>query len=168
MSHAELSSSPRSAIPYVFCVDAGVVADWCVEVLGFVERQRWHDDAGVVRNVELVVGVSEVWLDGPVPDWRDKSGGLPSWVGVLVDDVEAVHDRLTAAGVVLDPPRTRDHGVREIAVTDPEGHVWGFVQRLDRTPRPPLHSDGAHRCTDNHRGTGATGRSAAPVSLLVG
>lgn len=25
----------------------------------------------------------------------------------------------------------RDHGVREISVTDPEGHRWGFVQRLN-------------------------------------
>ncbi|HEV2811298.1 MAG TPA: VOC family protein [Acidimicrobiales bacterium] len=120
----------RGAIPYVFCADAGAVADWCVEVLRFVERDRWSDDDGVVRNVELTVGDSEVWLDGPVPDWSDKTGGLGSWVGVLVDNVDAVHQRIAAAGVDLDPPRTRDHGVREITVTDPEGHAWGFVQRL--------------------------------------
>lgn len=130
MPHTESISARQGAIPYVFCADAGAVADWCVEVLGFVERQRWHDDAGVVRNVELVVGASEVWLDGPVPDWNEKAGGLPSWVGVLVDDVGVVYDQFAAAGVALDPPRTRDHGVREIAVTDPEGHEWGFVQRL--------------------------------------
>jgi uncharacterized glyoxalase superfamily protein PhnB len=120
----------RGVIPYVFCADPGAVADWCVDVLGFVERERWPDETGVVRNVELMVGDSEVWLDGPVPDWRDKSGGLGSWVGLLVDDVDAIHDRLVAAGVELDPPRTRDHGVREITITDPEGHGWGFVQRL--------------------------------------
>ena len=120
----------RGVIPYVFCADAGAVADSCVDVLGFIERERWHDETGVVRNVELVVGDSEVWLDGPVPDWRDKSGGPGSWVGLLVDDVDAIHDRLVAAGVELDPPRTRDHSVKEITVTDPEGHGWGFVQRL--------------------------------------
>ncbi len=120
----------RGIVPYVFCADAGAIADWCVEVLGFVERERWPDDDGVVRNVELIVGDSEVWLDGPVPDWNDKTGGLGSWVGFLVDDVDALHQRLTDAGVTLDPPRTRDHSVREITVTDPEGHAWGFVQRL--------------------------------------
>ena len=120
----------RGAIPYVFCADAGAVADWCVDVLGFVERARWSVDDGVVRNVELVVGDSEIWLDGPVPDWNRKTGGLGSWVGFLVDDVGVVHDRLVAAGVEVDPPRERDHGVREITVTDPEGHGWGFVQRL--------------------------------------
>ena len=80
--------------------------------------------------VELMVGDSEVWLDGPVPDWNDQTGGHGFWVGVLVDGVNAVHDRLVAAGVELDPPRTRDHAVKEITVTDPEGHGWGFVQRL--------------------------------------
>ncbi len=121
----------EGVIPYVFCADAGAVADWCVEVLRFQERERWPDDDGVVRNVELVVGDSEVWLDGPVPDWKDRFGGLGSWVGFRVPDVDAVFESLSAAGVELDPPRTRDHGVREIGVTDPEGHIWGFVQRLD-------------------------------------
>jgi len=66
----------------------------------------------------------------PVPDWLEKTGGLGFWVGVLVDDVAVIHDRLVAHGVELDPPRTRDHGVKQITATDPEGHSWGFVQRL--------------------------------------
>lgn len=121
----------QGAIPYVFCADAGAVADWCVEVLGFDERERWPGDDGVVRNVELIAGNSEVWLDGPIPAWKDRTGGLGSWVGFLVDDVDAVYERVTAAGVDVNPPRTRDHGVREITVKDPEGHAWGFVERLD-------------------------------------
>ena len=62
----------RGVIPYVFCADAGAIADWCVEVLGFVERERWSEDDGVVRNVELIVGDSEVWLDGPVAAGRRR------------------------------------------------------------------------------------------------
>ncbi|WP_040491111.1 VOC family protein [Ilumatobacter nonamiensis] len=120
----------RGIIPYVFCADAGAVADWCVSVLGFVERERWPDENGVVRNVELIVGDSEVWLDGPVPDWKDRTGGLGSWTGFLVDDVDSVYEQLVAAGVGLEASRTRDHSVREITVEDPEGHAWGFVQRL--------------------------------------
>ena len=128
-----MSNRPRfkGVVPYVFCADAGATADWCVEVLGFAERARWPDDDGVIRNVELTVGTSEVWLDGPVPDWKQNTSGLGSWIGVLVDDVDAIYERLRADGVELDPPRTRDHRVREIGVTDPEGHTWGFVQRLD-------------------------------------
>lgn len=125
------SPAVRGVIPYVFCADAGAVADWLVEVLGFVERERWPDEDGVVRNVELVVGTSEVWLDGPVPNWNQGEGALGSWVGFLVDDVDETYERIKTAGVDLDSPRTREHGVREITVNDPEGHMWGFVQRLE-------------------------------------
>lgn len=120
----------RGVIPYVYCADAGTVADWCVEVLGFVERERWGNDDGVVTNVELIVGDSEVWLDGPVPDWKAKHTDRQEWVGFLVHHVDALHRRLSDDGVQLDPPRARAHGVREITATDPEGHSWGFVQRL--------------------------------------
>lgn len=121
----------RGVIPYVFCADAGAIADWCVEVLGFVERERWPDDDGVIRNVELIVGDSEVWLDGPVPDWKERAGGLGSWVGFIADDVDTIYERLVSTGVELAAPRERDHSVCEISVEDPEGHTWGFVQRID-------------------------------------
>jgi len=68
------SMAIRGAIPYVLCADAGAVADWLVKVLGFAERQRWPDETGVGRNVELVVGTSEIWFDGPVPDWNERIG----------------------------------------------------------------------------------------------
>jgi uncharacterized glyoxalase superfamily protein PhnB len=116
-------------IPYVFCADAGQTADWCVRALGMVERQRWTDDSGTVTNVELVVGDSEIWLDGPVPDWKDRRGGMSGWVGLLVDDVDAVYRDLAAAGHDVDPPVTR-FGTRHLTVPDPEGHEWGFVTRL--------------------------------------
>jgi MerR family transcriptional regulator, thiopeptide resistance regulator len=91
-----------------------------------VVERRWRR-----TNVELVAGGGgEVWLDGPVRDWFERSGGLGSWVGVVVDDVDAVHARLNAAGHEVPEPRTRPFGVRELSVTDPEGHRWGFVQRL--------------------------------------
>lgn len=86
----------RALIPYVFCVDAGATADWCVHSLGFVERDRWHNEDGIVANVELTVGDNEVWLDGPVPDWNERLHGLSCWVGLVVDDVDAVYEQLRA------------------------------------------------------------------------
>ena len=121
----------RGLIPYVFCADAGEVADWCTATLGWSERGRWTNDDGVVTNVELDPGGGgEVWLDGPVPDWHERTGGRSSWVGVVVDDVDAVHAGLVAAGHDVPEPRTRPFGVRELSLTDPEGHGWGFIQRL--------------------------------------
>jgi uncharacterized glyoxalase superfamily protein PhnB len=128
MSKPEL----RGAIPYVFCADAGATADWCLQTfgeLGVSERGRWTDDDGAVTNVELVVGGSEIWLDGPVPAWSEHLGGLGPWVGVLVDDLDAAYRLLTDAGVAAAVPTDRGNGFREVTLTDPEGRHWGLVER---------------------------------------
>lgn len=119
----------RALIPYVFCIDAGATADWCVQVLGFVERDRWHNEDGVVTNVELTVGHNEVWLDGPVPDWNERLHGLSCWVGLVVHDVDAVYHHLRGRVDDLPAPRDRPFGARELTVSDPEGHQWGFITR---------------------------------------
>lgn len=100
-----------------------------MQVLGFTERTRWSDGEGVVRDVELAVGANELWLDGPVPDWQERLSGLASWVGFIVDDVDAVSARITETAASVEPPVDREFGVREMTVTDPEGHIWGFIRR---------------------------------------
>ena len=121
----------RGIVSYIFCADAGGIADWCVRVLGFTERGRWPDEQGVVGNVELSVGDNEVWLDGPVPDWRDRTGGLPAWVGFFIDDVDAMYRHVVDMGQTVDPPVDREFGIRQLTVMDPEGHEWGFIRRID-------------------------------------
>jgi len=119
----------HGAVPYVFCADAGAVSDWCQQVLGFVERGRWTDDNGAVSNVELTLGNAEVWLDGPVLDWPQRLDGLGAWVGLQVDDLEAIHTHLGDRGVAVEPPVDRGFGTRHLTVLDPEGHLWGFIER---------------------------------------
>lgn len=117
----------RGIVPYVFCEDAGAVADWCVRVLSFDERGRWSE-GGHVRNVELVAGQSEVWLDGGV-NWKERFAELGSWVGFWVDDVDAVYEHLRARTTDVTPPVEREFGIRTVTATDPEGHQWGFMRR---------------------------------------
>jgi uncharacterized glyoxalase superfamily protein PhnB len=119
----------RGAVPYIFCADAGAISDWCQQVLGFVERGRWIDDNGAVCNVELTLGNAEVWLDGPVPDWPRRLEGLGSWIGLQVDDVDAIHTHLRNRGIDVGPPADRGFGTRHLTVLDPEGHQWGLIER---------------------------------------
>lgn len=121
------------AVPYVFGADAGAVSTWCQQVLGFVERGRCSDDDGAVSNVELAHGGVEVWLDGPVPDWPQQMEGLGSWIGLQVDDLDAVHARLQDLGVAVAPPVGRGFGTRHLTVVDPEGHQWGLIERTRPT-----------------------------------
>jgi catechol 2,3-dioxygenase-like lactoylglutathione lyase family enzyme len=52
---------------------------------------------------------------------------------VEVDDVDAVADRLTAAGITLDePPTDRPWGVRSTSCTDPAGHSVEFTTPFRR------------------------------------
>ncbi|MDX1734310.1 MAG: VOC family protein [Halioglobus sp.] len=115
-------------VPYLFYDDAGLAMDWYARHFGFEERERWTDDEGNVQNGEMRVGDTEVWLDGS--GRRQDSDPRPHWIGVWVDDVEAMHAQLRARGLACDPPADRDFGVRMLNVEDEFGFLWGFIQRL--------------------------------------
>ena len=105
--------------------------EWLGRVFGFVELQRWPDQHGAVRNAEMIVGSTEVWLDGS-PGWWDDKGGQPNeWIGVWVEDVDAMYERVKAAGAEpKSQPKDEPYGVRTFSVADPGGYTWGFMRRL--------------------------------------
>lgn len=124
----------HGVVPYLHCPDAGVLADFLVAHLGFTERSRWSEPDGEVRNVELEVGPTEVWLDGDAAWWADHGEHARQWIGLWVADVEevdAARSRLADAGLEPSEPVTRDFGVRTFDVTDPAGHTWGVMARTD-------------------------------------
>jgi uncharacterized glyoxalase superfamily protein PhnB len=135
---------PASAVvfngitPYLHYDDISAALEWLTRVFGFVEKGRWLDDSGRITNAELTVGPTEVWLDG-APDWWKSKGRSPEdWLGVWVEDVSAMHARVTAAGVAAAHPETKFYGVRVLQVRDPEGYVWGFMQRAPVVARAPV------------------------------
>jgi uncharacterized glyoxalase superfamily protein PhnB len=70
-------------------------------------------------------------LDGGGKLLTRKDGEAKTiWIGVWVDDVEAMFRMITAAGVKTDPPVTRDFGVEMLNVDDPYGYSWGFMRRV--------------------------------------
>ena len=86
---------------------------------------------GPTLNAEMQVGDTELWLDAGPPRFFDADGkpAIP-WIGVWVDDVDAMHRRVTDAGVEADAPEDKPYGVRMLNVTDPEGNRWGFMRRI--------------------------------------
>lgn len=126
--------------PYLHYDDISAALAWLTRVFGFVEKGRWVDDAGRVTNAELSVGPTEIWLDGS-PDWWKHEGRRPQdWIGVWVSDVEAMHARVTAAGVDAPGPETKFYGVRVLQVRDLEGYVWGFMSRAPVVARAPVNA----------------------------
>lgn len=115
--------------PYLHYDDVAAMIDWLTRVFGFTERGRWLDNQGVLRNAEMYAGDAEVWLDGDPEYWKQRARRPEEWIGVWVDDVDAMFARVQAAGVAAAPPENKFYGVRVFDVTDPEGYTWGFMQR---------------------------------------
>ena len=119
-----------SLVPYLFYDDVEKMLEWYARVFGFVEIKRWMKD-GRIENAEMAVGDTELWLDGGGPRYLDKDGQpARGWIGVWVDDPDAMHQRVTEAGIAADPPDDKPYGVRMLTVKDPEGYSWGFMRRL--------------------------------------
>lgn len=59
------------------------------------------------------------------------TGTVTASLAVLVDDVDAHHDRVAATGAAIDcAPTDMPYGMREYSVRDPEGHLWSFQTPL--------------------------------------
>lgn len=118
--------------PYLNYEDAGAALDWLSRVFGFQERSRYVDKDGVVRQAEMLVGTTELWLGGRGPGHWESRGRRPDdFIMVWVDDVDAMYDRVVAAGAeVQRPPKDESYDVRSLPVKDPEGYTWNFIRRL--------------------------------------
>ena len=135
MSDSEIAF--QGITPYLHYDDIGAMSEWLTRVFGFVEKGRWLDAEGRPCNAELAVGPTEVWLDGN-PEWWQRKGRRPEeWIGVWVDDVDAMYARVKGAGIQVQPPENKFYAVRILQVKDPEGYVWGFMQRAPYLARVP-------------------------------
>ena len=117
--------SLQGVTPYLYYADAGAGLDWLARVFGFEETARYVDDAGVVHESEMRVGPTTIQLCGRAPEPDQGSGLL---LIVHVDDVDAMHARVVAAGVDAPPPEQKPYGPRTFTVTDPWGYRWDFWQ----------------------------------------
>lgn len=123
----ERAVSLQGVTPYLYYADAGAALDWLARVFGFDETVRYVDADDVVHESEMRVGDSTIQLCGRTPGPDEGTGLL---LIVHVDDVDAQHARVTAAGVEAAPPEQQPYGPRTFRVTDPWGYRWDFWQRV--------------------------------------
>ena len=118
----------QGIVPYLFYDDADEAINWYAQYLGFVEIGRWLNDQGRVQNAEMRVGNTEIWLDGSGK--QTVSPDRPQWIGIWVENVDALYEQLRAGGIDCEPPVTREFGVQMLTVPDPFGYLWGFIRRV--------------------------------------
>jgi uncharacterized glyoxalase superfamily protein PhnB len=127
-------------VPYLFCGDAESLIDWYSRVFGFVEKDRWLGDDGRIRNAEMSMGDTELWLDGgggQITATGSDGSSSPVWIGVWLETpaaVDEMYEHIVAQGVKAeDEPVDRPFGVRIFNVRDPAGYLWGFMSPIPRT-----------------------------------
>ena len=129
-----MADNIESLTPLLVCGDIAAEQDFLVEILGFERGGLETDDAGTVIHGEVAVGDTIGYLHALSPEHRlEAPAGSPNHGGfvVFVDDVDAHHDGVVAAGVMPDSaPVDQPYGQREYGVTDPEGHRWWIATRL--------------------------------------
>ena len=115
-----------SIIPVIRYADADAAITFLTSAFGLAEKDVHRADDGSVGHAELAYGDALVMI-GSRADPPGPFDGGPAVVYVVVDDVDAHHDRAAAAGAdvfygLVDEP----YGSREYAARDPEGNVWSF------------------------------------------
>lgn len=116
--------------------DADAAIAWLVNAFGFAEHAVYRGDDGRVVHAELTFGNGMIMIG---PDGGGEFGKrfmtLPERAGgrctqvvyIIVEDVDAHHDRAKAAGAeIVMPPADQSYGGRNYAARDPEGHVWSI------------------------------------------
>ena len=107
--------------------DAPAALRWMTEVLG-AEEQLVVPDGELFAHAEIRFG-GGVLMFGSETSGRElfRRPAGTGHVYIAVDDVDALHARVAAAGgdIMLGLTDT-DYGSRDFAVRDPEGNHWYF------------------------------------------
>ena len=105
---------------------------WLTETIGFKEHALYRNDDGTVAHAQLALGSSILMLGEARKDAYgqlvgDLDGRRTDAIYVAVDDLDALYDRVQAAGSVIETePYDTDYGSREFVCRDPDNNLWSF------------------------------------------
>src|SRR6187402_3393146 len=130
----------------VFYQDPRAAIDWLCGAFGFEVRLKVEGEGGSIAHSELTFAEAVVMVGDTSSQrepWQSSyrspqqlGGGVTQALAFYIEDVDSHYQRAIAAGAKpVREPRTDDYGAdywvdRTYGVTDPEGHLWWFIQRL--------------------------------------
>jgi uncharacterized glyoxalase superfamily protein PhnB len=124
--------SEQTIFPALRYRDAPAAIDWLGRAFGFEPRMVVDGEPGTVAHAELTLGTSMIMLGTARPAQNGGYDAVAPPPGssanyVVVDDVDAHHDRARSAGAeIVRPVADTDYGSREYAARDLEGNIWSF------------------------------------------
>jgi uncharacterized glyoxalase superfamily protein PhnB len=128
------SGSVSSVWPILHYDDTRVALRFLVDVLGFQEAIATTDDEGDIVHAELHWPGGGALVLGSTKHTESVHGQMPAGANalyVITDEVDAVHERVRAAGCnVVNPPHATEFGsgarAYAFTVSDPERNLWTF------------------------------------------
>lgn len=118
----------RSITPSLTVNDIQASLAWYRDVLGFLVGQEMKHD-GKLMGAVLKAGAAEIYLiQDDFAKGRDRRKGVGFRLYCnTAQDVDQLAAAITARGGVLaEPPKDQPWGVRDFAVTDPDGFLISF------------------------------------------
>lgn len=113
---------------------------YLVRTFGFKPGQLHRAPDGTVVHGEVTVGTTTIWMHRVARehglDSPKNLGHASGQLVVYVADVDAHHQRVTAAGgrPTSAEPVDQAYGLRDYSVLDNEGHLWTFATPLATDP----------------------------------
>jgi uncharacterized glyoxalase superfamily protein PhnB len=135
--------------PSIYYDDPRAAIDWLCRAFGFELKLKVEGASGDIVHSELTFGEGLVMVGGTGRDDKGKEawqthqvspkslqGGNTQSICLFVDDVDAHCAQAKEHGAQIHrEPKTDDYGDdywsdRTYGATDPEGHMWWFMQRM--------------------------------------
>jgi uncharacterized glyoxalase superfamily protein PhnB len=125
----------QSVTPNLIVRDVAASTAFYCDVLGFAIKQTvpeqapfvfvWLERDGVPVFLNAVHAVEEDF-----PGAAARPAGGTATLFFTVTEVDALHARIAPQAPVVMPIKTQFYGMREFAVTDPDGHILTFAERV--------------------------------------
>ena len=135
----------KSLTPYITVQGAKKAIGFYKEAFGAKEIGRITMPDGSIGHCELEIGDSRIMLAEENKQWGNISpqtlGGTTVYLSLYVPDVDAVFDKAIKAGAkVLGDmvPKDQFHGDRSGSLTDPFGHRWTIMTRIEDISFPEM------------------------------
>ncbi|MEU8002648.1 VOC family protein [Catellatospora sp. NPDC049111] len=121
--------SGATVIPTLRYRDAVAAIRFLRDAFGFREVLVVPGADETVAHAELTHGSGMVMVSSITDggDGRMPFEAGPAWLYVIVEDVQAHHDKAVANGAeIVSPPKAEEYGGSSYTAADPDGNQWTF------------------------------------------
>ena len=136
MSNKPIPNGYNTITPYLTTRNTSEAIKFYKSAFAAKEIGRLVMPDGGIAHAEIQIGDSKIMISEESEDWGNLSpqalNGSPINLCIYVEDVDAVFTQALAAGATtLKEVEDQFYGDRMGSLTDPYGHIWSIMTRLE-------------------------------------